>query len=114
MFKNAGEKMFKNAGEKLKFTAKVLFLVIVVFGIIDGIYVASKAGASGLLMIPISVLTAWVTSLVLYAFGDMCENIDLIRSNMYIVASVTEKRFPDLAEEDPADKADDENAVSEQ
>ncbi|MBO4493841.1 MAG: hypothetical protein J5724_05575 [Ruminococcus sp.] len=95
--------MFDNAGKKLKITAKVLFWVIAIVGTINGI-IAAEDTATGLLMIPFSIFAAWVAGLSLYAFGDMCENLDLIRSNMYIVASVTEKRFPDLAEEDPADK----------
>ena len=101
--------MFKNAGEKLKITAKVLFWVIAICGTINGIYVASKTDASGLLIIPITILSAWVTSLVLYAVGDMCENVDLMRSNMYTVTTVMEKRFPDLAEEDPSDIASEDN-----
>ena len=99
--------MFKNAGEKIKITVKALFWVIAVFGTINGIYIVSQSDAYGLLMIPIAIVSAWVTSLVLYAFGDLCENIDLLRSNMYTVTTVMEKRFPDLAEEDPSDKADD-------
>ena len=101
--------MFKNAGEKLKITAKGLFWLIVVCGTIDGIYVASQTDASGLLIIPITILSAWVTSLVLYAVGDMCENIDFMRSNMYTVTTVMEKRFPDLAEEDPGDIVSEDN-----
>ena len=96
--------MFDNVGKKLKITAKVLFWVTAIVGTINGINLATEETANGLLMIPLAIFAAWVASLALYAFGDMCENIDLIRSNMYIVASVTEKRFPDLAEEDPADK----------
>ena len=99
--------MFKNAGEKLRITAKILFWFVAVCGTIKSIYIASQSDASGLLMIPIAIASAWVTSLVLYAFGDMCDNIDLLRSNMYTVTTVMEKRFPDLAEEDPSDKADD-------
>ncbi|MBR5683155.1 MAG: hypothetical protein IKW96_07730 [Ruminococcus sp.] len=95
--------MFKEAGKKLKLAAKILFWVIAVIGTIEGLVLVSKTTFWAVLLIPLSIGLGYVSSLALYAFGDMCENIDLIRSNFYTVTTIMEKRFPDLAESDIED-----------
>ena len=103
--------MFKNAGSKIKIIARSLFIGNVIVSIFLSLYLVytdnSDNAAKWLLIIPIVTAISAVISIFLYAFGDMCENIDLIRSNIYTMTIIMEKRFPDLAEEDPSDKADD-------
>ena len=91
--------MFKNAGNKRKSIAIILFWTIVAVGTIEGLALTHKT-LLALFLIPLAVVLGYALSLALYAFGDMCENIDLLRSNIYTVTTIMEKRFPDLVEED--------------
>ena len=97
--------MFKNAGNKIKSIAIILFWTIVAVGTIEGLALTPKT-LLALLLIPVAVVLGYALSLALYAFGDMCENIDLLRSNIYTVTTIMEKRFPDLVEEDSENDED--------
>lgn len=80
--------LFKNAGPKLKVLAKVIFVISLIIGEILGI-VAIVAGADswngeilitvGVILIIISPLLAWLSAIMLYAFGELCENVNDIR-----------------------------------
>ncbi len=80
--------LFKNAGPKLKVLAKVIFVISLIIGEIIGI-VAIAAGADswnggilitiGVILVIISPLLAWQGSIILYAFGELCDNVSDIR-----------------------------------
>lgn len=80
--------LFKNAGPKLKVLAKVIFVISLIIGEIIGI-VAIAAGADswnggilitiGVILVIISPLLAWLSSIILYAFGESCDNVSDIR-----------------------------------
>lgn len=80
--------LFKNAGPKLKVLAKVIFVISLIIGEIIGI-VAIAAGADsydgeifitiGIILVIISPLLAWLSAIILYAFGELCENVNDIR-----------------------------------
>ena len=91
--------MFNKSGRKIKALAIILFAVSVIGSFI--IFVDKAHYSSGwLILIPVSIFLSYLICLLIYAFGDMCENIDLLRSNIYTVTTIMEKRFPDLVEED--------------
>lgn len=93
--------MFTNIGKKIKVLAKVLCWIGIIGGIISGISLiavgASGAGFSasyygsssfvgggaliavGVVMLILLPLLAWVSSFVLYGFGEMVENTDEIK-----------------------------------
>jgi len=81
--------LFKNAGPKLKVLAKISFVISLIIGEIIGI-VAIAAGADsyygggvfitiGVILVIISPLLAWLSAIVVYAFGELCENVNDIR-----------------------------------
>lgn len=70
--------MFNNAGSKLKVLAKWLFLLNVLAGIILCITLFSKTSGFSILFIPSGLLIGTVSCLLLYAFGEICEDIKTI------------------------------------
>lgn len=89
--------LFKNAGPKLKVLAKVIFVISLIIGEIIGI-VSIVAGADswnggilitiGVILVIISPLLAWLSSIILYAFGELCDNVSDIR---YYAAQLKQK-----------------------
>ena len=81
--------MFKNPGAKLKSLAKVLFWFILVFSVLYAVNLCFFEPASGetgtlelitfFLLIVVSILSAWLSSIGLYAFGEMVENTHATR-----------------------------------
>lgn len=90
--------LFKNAGPKLKVLAIIIFVISLIIGEIIGI-AAIAAGADsyygggmfitiGVILVIISPLLAWLSAIVVYAFGELCENVNSIR---YYAAQTKEK-----------------------
>ena len=81
--------MFNNVGGKLKAIAKVIFWIFVVIFAISGIVLFANmvrqngglAFLSAVLTIGLGVLTAWLSSIGLYAFGELVENTSIIAEN---------------------------------
>ena len=87
--------MFKNAGAKLTALAKIMFYIQAGAGVIGslivGISVGKGIGGVGgfflaVLLIAIigalSVFLAWISTIMLYAFGELCANVMAIREGM--------------------------------
>ena len=79
--------MFDNSGKRLQSLAKGIFFLLCsvpvflgVLMIIAGIFTSadSRIILVGILIIAFSVLIAWLSSIVLYAFGELVENTRLI------------------------------------
>lgn len=74
--------LFKNAGAKLKALAKISFVISLIIGEIIGIVVIASGDdiiIIGVTLVIISPLLAWMSSIILYAFGELCENVNDIR-----------------------------------
>lgn len=69
--------MFKNAGGKLKGLAILNFWIFLIGGIIIG-FTIFKTAVISFICIAISLLLGWVSSIVLYAFGELCNNVQTI------------------------------------
>ncbi len=69
--------MFKNAGGKLQSLAILNFWLFIIAGLIVGA-VIGKNGVGIVICLPISLLLGWGSSIVLYAFGELCENVQKI------------------------------------
>lgn len=100
--------MFNKSGRKIKALAIISFIIFVIGSFIIFSDLAHHS-TGWLIFIPVSIFFSYLICLLIYAFEDMCENIDLIRSNLYIISTVTENRFPDLAEKDTEDEENSEN-----
>ncbi len=91
--------MFSNIGGKIKMLAKVLFWIGVIGSvIIGGIFLISPRGTAtfnysygystqvssvlaGIIFIFLGFLLSWISSMLLYGFGQLIENSDAIREN---------------------------------
>lgn len=68
--------MFKNAGQKLKVKAKSTFIGIVMIGIIIALILSvALSNPLPLLIIPIAIGIGWNRAIMLYAFGELYENV---------------------------------------
>lgn len=67
--------MFQNAGKKLKTLAKVFFWIAVILGVILGVALAGSTHGLSLIIIPLVVIGSWLSTIALYAFGELCENV---------------------------------------
>ena len=65
--------LFRNAGAKLKVLAIVVFVMAIIGGLIGLI-------TAGIIMILVSPLFGWLNAIMLYAFGELCENVNDIRN----------------------------------
>lgn len=69
--------MFKNSGRKLQTLATLNFWLFVIAGLIVGALLG-KNGVFIVICLPISLLLGWVSSIMIYAFGELCENVQKI------------------------------------
>lgn len=68
--------LFANAGAKLKVLALVNFVLIVIVGVVLGIAIIFSGSVEvGLPILIIAPIFGWISSIMLYAFGELCENI---------------------------------------
>lgn len=82
--------LFRNAGAKLKVLAIVVFVMAIIGGLISGISLIAMGADSyfgggflitaGIIMILVSPLFGWLNAIMLYAFGELCENVNDIRN----------------------------------
>lgn len=70
--------MFSNIGGKIKTWAVVLSILGIAASVIYGGIVAAKNALDGVLIIIFGSLGSWVSSFVLYGFGQLVENSDKI------------------------------------
>ncbi len=90
--------MFENIGGKIKTLAKVLMWIGIIGFVIYGIVMISEEQVLlGFLIIAIGGLSSWVSSFVLYGFGQLVENSDkLVCNNGYSVKNATNKNLDTL------------------
>ena len=75
--------MFDNIGKKLKGLAKWTFIVEAIAAIIGGIIViVEEDEVIGLLLLFLGPVIAWISSWVLYAFGELVDKACDIERNM--------------------------------
>ncbi len=73
------DKMFDNIGDKIKMLAKVICLAGIIISLIAGIALMSNgSGGFGFLTIVVGALLSWVGTFVLYGFGKLVENSDIM------------------------------------
>ena len=71
--------MYSNIGGKIKSWAVWVFIVEAIGAVIGGIaLIANNDGLIGVLTIVLGPIAAWVSSWLLYGFGQLIENSDII------------------------------------
>ena len=74
--------MYDNIGEKIKGLAKVMFIVEAIAAVIGGlVLLVGKLLAIGLLTLFLGPVVAWVSSWLLYGFGELIDNVCRIAAN---------------------------------
>lgn len=77
------EKLYENIGVKIKSWAKWIFIVEAVSAIIGGfIMVGNDDAEMGLIMVIAGPVVAWVSSWLLYAFGQLVDDVNAIRGQI--------------------------------
>lgn len=74
--------MFKNAGSKLKSLARIIFALNVIIGIVVGIVMIKTSFVLLIVSVAVGVLIGWLNSIMLYAFGELCENVHEINKKL--------------------------------
>ena len=88
------DNLFKNIGEKLKGWAMCLFVLEVISAIIGGIglIAADDGNVIGPILLFCGPIVAWISSAILYAFGELVEDVHAIREKEGTTADVRSKR----------------------
>lgn len=94
--------MFKNIGGKIKTLASVITCAFIILSIVSGVLImVNDLVLVGILVMLVGFLLSWVSSFILYGYGQMIENSDKL------VAIERMKLEGELAKLDTkADKAD--------
>lgn len=96
---NLENSLFINSGNRLKKFATIYFIIVVIAGVIGGIaqFIGGANNDSGILMLTglltplVSVLMGYLTSLPIYAFGELVEHVLDIRNK---TCNGNEKQHP--------------------
>ena len=91
--------MYNNIGKKIKILAKVIFGVEAVLTFIIGLALLGEDAVSGLLVLIIGPIIGWVSSWVLYGFGELVENVKEIKEVLPKKAPET-KKYKDYYDSD--------------
>ena len=81
--------MYDNIGGKIKGLAKTMFIVEAIGAVITGIVLLATNDDlifAGLLTLFCGPIIAWISSWVLYAFGELVEDIHAMRNKYYPIA----------------------------
>ena len=74
--------MYDNIGEKIKGLAKVMFIVEAIAAVIGGIVLLGyEFLAIGWLTLFLGPVVAWISSWLLYGFGELIDNVCTIAAN---------------------------------
>ena len=87
------DNLYDNIGAKIKNWAKWIFIIEAISAIIGGIgLMANDAAFIGFIVLICGPLVAWVSSWLLYAFGELVEDVHAIRNKEGTTADVRIKR----------------------
>ncbi len=75
--------MYDNIGEKIKTVAIIIAIIEAIGFLIAGIIIANEAVGIGLALIFGGALFSWISSFILYGFGQLIVNTDIIASHYY-------------------------------
>lgn len=99
------DQLYERIGEKIKNLARWIFVVEAISAVIGGIYVILEGKfVFGLCLVIMGPVVAWVSTWLLYAFGELVEKVCSINEKVYILAQpiVEEQRRIRYAAEEKA------------
>ena len=74
--------MFKNVGEKIKLIAMVFFIIVVALVVYFVIDPPENVDSTYIVIVAVSgILSAWVSSLLIYGFGELIVKTTQIEEN---------------------------------
>ena len=109
------DNLFKNIGEKLKGWAMCLFVLEVISAIFGGISLiaADDGNVIGPILLFCGPIVAWISSAILFSFGQLVEDVHAIRDKEGTTAEVRIKREEeDKAAEERAKREAEQLSVS--
>lgn len=71
--------MYTNVGKKIKRLARVVAVIGIVISVISGISMIYTSFLSALIIAAIGSLFSWLSTLVLYGFGELIENVSDVK-----------------------------------
>lgn len=74
------DSLYENVGGKIKRLAKWMFIVEAISAFIAGIVLAADTDVLYILLCIVGPIVAWVSSWVLYAFGELVEDVHAMRN----------------------------------
>ena len=77
--------MYEHVGRKIKKVAEWTFAIETILGIVLGFVLMFLGDAYffwGLVVVGLSPLVAWLSNLVLFGFGQLVENTDILREKL--------------------------------
>lgn len=75
--------MFNYIKERIKQAAEILLIIGIITSFIIGIYIISQElFIVGFVTIIVGIVLSWITSLVLYGFGELIQNSDIIAKRL--------------------------------
>lgn len=95
--------MYENIGKKFMLLAKVVFYIGTAICIILGLYFLFKGSdfvLTGLLLMIVGPIITWVATWGLYAFGQLVDDVEKIRSQGKKVAVVSSERSTIMKKKD--------------
>lgn len=101
--------MYKNIGNKIKCLAKFLFAIETIGFLIGGFTLASLNEdllAISLILIFCGPLIAWISSWILYGYGQLIENTDIIAHKFNTQSDTHQKTDNERIEKQPCEKKD--------
>ncbi len=106
--RKGGVGMFRNPGGKLKIIAYVCFGAYILLGLfmfsqfLIDIDITDSDFVAILLGFIVGGIVGLVNGIMLYAFGELVENVEHMQRNLYITTDLLEKQFKNSSEEPPA------------
>ncbi len=70
--------MFNNIGDKIKTVAVIISILGIIFSVILGLVFLTTSTLIGILIILLGSLLSWVSTFLLFGFGQLIENSDII------------------------------------
>ena len=89
--------MYNNIGEKIKLLAKIGFIVETIAAVIMGIvYIGGANTLASFILIVAGPCVAWVSSCLLYGFGELIDNSSKLVSNDNTNSPTSNNDLPEL------------------
>ena len=100
------DNLYENIGSKIKNWAKWIFVIEAIGAVITGLvllFTDEDLILYGLLTLVCGPIVAWVGSWILYAFGELVEDVGRIRKHFIPDATVTQNKETDIPQKPACD-----------